>query len=69
MSRVTSSFANRSVGALFFLYKSLCLTFLLLLLVKLILGDGSWINYFITLVIGCVPLAAVRYLPGRKRAT
>lgn len=69
MSSVTSSFANRSVRALLFLYKSLCLTFLLLLLAKLILNDGSWINYFILLVIGCVPLAAVRYVPEQKRTT
>ncbi len=68
MSRVTSSFSNRGVRALLFLYKSLCLTFLLLLLAKLILNDGSWINYFIILVIGCIPLAVVRYIPERKKA-
>jgi hypothetical protein len=38
-----------------YLYKTLCMTFLLLFLLKFFLNDGSWINYFIIFAVGfCV---------------
>jgi uncharacterized membrane protein YjjP (DUF1212 family) len=35
-----------------YLYKSFCLALLVLCLIKLIFGDGSWINYFIIFTLG-----------------
>jgi len=47
MNNTQTTWSAKIIQLIGFLYKTLCLAFLVLWVTKLIFNDGSWINYFI----------------------
>ena len=52
MNIFNMAWTDKLTGIVGFLYKTLFFTFFILAAIKLIVNDGSWINYFIIFVLG-----------------
>jgi uncharacterized membrane protein YjjP (DUF1212 family) len=53
MKSASLDLITRIIQIVGYLYTTLCMTFLVLFLLKLIVNDGSWINYLIIFTAGC----------------
>lgn len=58
---------RRFLAAIAFLYQSLCVTLALIALAKLLLGEGSWINYLLVFLGLVAPGLAARWLWRARR--